>query len=464
MSKPKLDDFRPLLEGEETLLAGLSSGESVSIGGYDVPSADAGEARQVRGEFLRYLLLGGCKELKACGAHVHQKGVQTEGALITGVLNLQGCRVPCDIALFRCRFAAVPEFHSAEIDSLFLNESILPGLRADGLEAKRVVFFRGAEITGELRLHGAKLGGEFDCSDATLTDLRLNRAQVEGAFFLRGKARFTGLLDLRGAQFGEINDDAGCWPAAGDLLLNRCRYGAITGGPVTAAERIKWLSLQDESRWGDDFWPQPWEQCAKVLREMGHREDARLVLIEKEKRQRADRRKNKGFLAAFWLAIWDFLLAITVRYGHRPLLAFLWLISFWLVGVGVFTMAAQNHALKPNDVRIIRAAEWVACAPEYERDKALNQPEPRNHTGSSQLECFLAQDEAASYPKFNALVYSADTLLPVVAMEMQSYWIPDDSDRGVGMWARRFLWLQIMAGWALSLLAVAGFSGLIKSD
>lgn len=35
---------------------------------------------------------------------------------------------------------------------------------------------------------------------------------------------------------------------------------------------------------------------------------------------------------------------------------------------------------------------------------------------------------------------------------------------GVDMWARRFLWLQIIAGWALSLLAVAGFSGLIKSD
>jgi len=76
------------------------------------------------------------------------------------------------------------------------------------------------------------------------------------------------------------------------LLLNRCRYGAFTGGVVTAEGRIKWLSLQDEARWKQDFWPQPWEQCAKVLREMGHREDARAILIEMEKRQRADQRKR----------------------------------------------------------------------------------------------------------------------------------------------------------------------------
>jgi hypothetical protein len=71
------------------------------------------------------------------------------------------------------------------------------------------------------------------------------------------------------------------------LVLDRCRYGAFTGRGVTARERIDWLSRQDPSQFGADFWPQPWEQCAKVLREMGHRSDARLVLIDKEERQRA---------------------------------------------------------------------------------------------------------------------------------------------------------------------------------
>ena len=112
---------------------------------------------------------------------------------------------------------------------------------------------------------------------------------------------------------------------------------------------------------------------------------------------------------------------------------------------------------------MLRSAEWVACAPDYvpPEDTA---PAPRNETGDrSQLDCFLAQPEAQSYPAFRSGIYSADTLLPIVHLEMQEFWIPD-GDHPVGRWARSFLWLQIAMGWALSLLAVAGFSGLVKSD
>lgn len=47
---------------------------------------------------------------------------------------------------------------------------------------------------------------------------------------------------------------------------------------------------------------------------------------------------------------------------------------------------------------------------------------------------------------------------------MQGYWIPDDRAGWYGPFARGFLWLEIALGWALSLLAVAGFSGLIRTD
>lgn len=83
--------------------------------------------------------------------------------------------------------------------------------------------------------------------------------------------------------------------------------------------------------------------------------------------------------------------------------------------------------------------------------------------GETQYACYLRQPEAKSYPRFNAAFYSADTVLPVVSLEMQSYWLPND-ETTFGYWARYFLWFQIIAGWALTLLAVAGFSGLIKQD
>jgi hypothetical protein len=131
----------------------------------------------------------------------------------------------------------------------------------------------------------------------------------------------------------------------------------------------------------------------------------------------------------------------------------IWAIGFLLVGAVIFGNSAGFGEIKPNDPRILRAEEWVECAP----NGALGRDYPH------QVACFLDQPAAQSYPRFNAFVYSADTLVPVVSLEMQAYWIPDET-RPRGRWARVYLWLHIAAGWALTLLAVAGFSGLIRTD
>ena len=59
---------------------------------------------------------------------------------------------------------------------------------------------------------------------------------------------------------------------------------------MDAETRLDWLSRQTPERWGEDFWPQPYEQLAAVLGEMGHDEDKRRVLIEKERLSRRARR------------------------------------------------------------------------------------------------------------------------------------------------------------------------------
>ncbi len=360
-------------------------------------------------------------------------------------------------------------------------------LSADRLEARGNVFLRGVEAEGAIRLHGANLGGDLSCTGARLETLHLQGAKVDGAFYLRKKARVSGLLDLTDARFGSIVDVEECWPGQGGLVLDGCCYERF-GGLVTAEARIRWLDLQDPARWSVDFWPQPWEQCAKVLREMGHAEEARKVLIEKEKRQRAAVRRASGkvgsgseralawllavmvFAALSWEAgsllsfaalsagaavlvaahvpaIRDALFGALIAYGHRPRRAFLWLAVAWFIGGVLFQAAADQGQIKPNNVRAVMSAAWSGCA------GAANQPE-----------CFLEAPEGASYPRFNAWIYSADTLLPIVDLELQSYWIPAEEAGPLGAFARWFLWAQIAFGWALSLLAVAGFSGLIRRD
>jgi hypothetical protein len=128
-------------------------------------------------------------------------------------------------------------------------------------------------------------------------------------------------------------------------------------------------------------------------------------------------------------------------------------VGFLLLGWFIFALAGGHGAIKPNTPVILRADEWVQCDPKGAHRAA----------GETQLACFLRQSQALSYPRFNAFVYSADTLLPIVSLEMQGFWIPDDAVWR-GWLARYYLWFHITVGWALSLLAVAGFSGLVKSD
>jgi len=614
----EISDLGGLSRAERPVLAELDTGEVIVLGDGEVPKA-GDESREVRAGLIRILLLGSDPKHQP-----HEKGVRIGGAWIPDALDLEGCRIPRDIALISCRFDATPVLRSACIDGLFLNRGVVPGLSADGLEATGDVFLRGVKATGEVRLLGARLGGDLDCVGATFraeTDaegdpgnaLSADRLEAQGGVFLRGveatgavrlsgaklggslscvgatfraekdvagdpgdalsadgleakgnvflggvkatgavrlwrarlggsltctgatfraqkdadgdqgnaltadglktggsvflrhvkatgtirlnaavlgdslkcedlqifvgegsvdggipapalsarwlnaqslnlanKNEIGGLFDLTCAKFRAIEDANESWPRRGSLMLDQCVYDAFIGvAAVDSRTRLDWLDQMEPSRWGIDFWPQPYEQCAKVLREMGHGEDARAILIEKERRQRSARQARLNGVPKLWFGFWDRLLGVTVRYGRQPLWAFYWLFCFWLVGAGVFGVAEATGALKPNKEVVLRSDEWLACAEAG--------PE-------AQAACYLASGRGGSYPQFNRWIYSADTLLPIVSLEMQEYWIPDDRKGWPGWGARGYLWVHIAVGWALSLLAVAGFSGLVKSD
>ena len=80
-----------------------------------------------------------------------------------------------------------------------------------------------------------------------------------------------------------------------------------------------------------------------------------------------------------------------------------------------------------------------------------------------------------THPKFNALIYSLETFVPIVKLKLEEYWIPDANRGFVLLWFDRFplltvgglfrcyLWFHILAGWVLTTLWVAGFTGLLKS-
>jgi len=85
-----------------------------------------------------------------------------------------------------------------------------------------------------------------------------------------------------------------------------------------------------------------------------------------------------------------------------------------------------------------------------------------------------AQEEF-HYQTLHALLYSLDVFLSFVNLHQEHYWWPDEDACGAcpflgrrltvrGSSIQYYLWLQIIAGWILSAIFVAGVTGLIKGD
>ncbi len=79
------------------------------------------------------------------------------------------------------------------------------------------------------------------------------------------------------------------------------------------------------------------------------------------------------------------------------------------------------------------------------------------------------------YERLNPLLYSLDVFLPFVNLHQEHYWWPDADAHGEYMILKRkirvaggtlriYFWLQIIAGWLLSAIFIAGVTGLLRND
>ena len=225
-----LAGFQPLSAAESKIVAHLSMGDFDRLGDGLRPERED-PARVVRAEFLRFLILGKDE------FRLHEKGLRLTGAWVSGILDLEGCRVPRDIGLKDCHFDASPVLRSAIIDNLFLDGSSLPGLQADRLEARGCLSLRGAIVTGEIRLSGARTGDSIEADGATLAlpdGIVLEAAGLEarGGVQLRG-ANVRGGINLSGGRLvGDVNAVGARIERPGEVVLNL--DGMVAGGDLAA--------------------------------------------------------------------------------------------------------------------------------------------------------------------------------------------------------------------------------------
>lgn len=307
-----------------------------------------------------------------------------------------------------------------------------PGFAPEmGFEADGLVMFENTQVAAFFLVDRAKFGGKTTERHGFFAPgLSVRGVLIWHAVELQNGA----IVDLSGARFGSLLDEEKSWPAPGKLLIDGLTYEGFGGSssynpawisPVDAGSRLRWLALQP------GFHPQPYRQLAKVLVESGDDAGAMRVRIAAEDLRYAQ-------FGAFG-RLWGAFLKWTIGYGHRPLLAIFWMVGAVAVGWAVVRIGKRAGVMRLT---------WPETTPPPAGDST-----------------------AGLHP----LLYSLDVFLPFVNLHQEHYWWPDETASGEcsilgrrvsvrGSLLRYYLWLQIIAGWLLSAIFVAGVTGLIRGD
>ena len=410
-----------------------------------------------RGE-LRF---AGCRisgDLNLCNSnYMHELAIQADSCRVDGNVFLSGA-----VVNGRASFLGASVAGSLHLDDISLRPP-RGRLYADRVNVHGSLFLRSATIGADVRIVAARIGSNLELSGSRIAEgstIAVTGATIDRDLVMRD-VQFGGTLILSGVDVrGVISDTPNAWPEKGGLFLDSFTYRSFgLTSPNTARQRLPWLDRQLP------FAPDSYEQLAITLRRMGKDSDAKEVLFEKELRRRSHERARANAWKRLHLAVSDAVFRYTIGFGLRPFRAAIWLIVLWLVGAATFSVAYRSGGFKPNAANTLRSDDWVLSGvDDHVLVPSRRDVGRRSDEHQTQLEVFLGHPGAASYPAFSALVYSLDALVPLVDLELQDYWIPDENVGRAGFVARCYLWVHILFGWALSLLAVAGFSGLVRSD
>lgn len=434
----------------------------------DTPKAE----KQLRAELVRALALS---------EHTHPKGVRIDGAIITGLVDLDYCTVPGRLSLTHCKLPDGLSALDATIAALDLSGSTIGAVSIDGttiqgdlvladeFRAKSTVTLRSSSIQGDLScIHASFAGGEEPA-------LAAEYLRVSGVFYWRNVSVESGAVVLTGASVDALADDLKSWPKAGKLMIDGFTYERIVYGDTSAQRRLEWLAKHASN----DFQPQPYQQFARVVGDMGHRHDKSRVLMEMEAKLRVQQRKDiragggqfpKAIRPAMneirarlhWL--WDGVLRYLVGYGYRPWWALWWALPMVVLTTFLYQKVWDAGDFAPNHPPALMSAGWqnLATNPMIENPAAIWSCTPPSGADPSEYPC--QSQQGRDYETFKAPLYALDLFVPLIALGQDGAWAPSTSR---GRWGRVAHNLQIFIktlGWVITALVAGAVAGVIRND
>jgi len=363
------------------------------------------------------------KALVANQIHVDGSVFLRQGVHTSGEVQFIAAKVGVD---FDCNGAHFenPGERALSADRISIGSNAFFGR---GFALEGIIWMSGANIEGDLDFTGAKFGGKGE------NGINLETITVKKTlFWQKVELNDTTKINLNDSTVGRYLDNEASWPKAGNLFLFGFKYGRIAG-VSTARRRRDWLELQPPGNAS----LQPYQQLAAALREAGHDAQSKRVLIDKENKRYQQPGVNRI------TRLWSHVLRTTIGYGYAPRFALYWSLGVVLLGSLLFWSGNRQSLMSPVADGVYKDAAYLSSG---------TLPD--------------------GYQTFNAVIYSLDVFLPIVDLHQEATWQPNSSKRcfvggadfACGSLLRYYFWIQIVIGWALTTLAVAGFSGLVRKD
>ncbi len=463
-------ELEPLSDAEAEVLRCALEGQAAVLG--DVLPAPDAAGVSLRAGFVRYLALGGCEVNRP-----HPKGVSISGAVISGRIDLDMCQVPGRLELLKCRFEKGMRVVDAKLGALVLTGSRMPHLTAHGVVVDGNVWLNdGFKTKGPVDLSGATIGGQLSAVRAELENehgdaFAAQNARVAEMFLWRDVSVAKGAVRLTGMDVGALADDLKSWPGEGRLMMDGFAYGRFVYGDTSARGRLDWLAKHTSN----EFQPQPYQQLARVIGDMGHRHDRSRVLMAMERKMRVQQRKDMwtggsrvwpplrqpwNVVRTTFHGLWDRILRNLVGYGYRP-----WWALYWAIPIVALTALLAQKVwyegdFAPNAAPVLMSASWQKLA----TDASVENPAAFWACAAPADMSDCTQRAGRDYETFKAPLYALDLFVPLVNLGQDDAWAPSTSRSPWGRAAHNVIWLIKTLGWVMTAMVAGAVAGVIRND
>jgi uncharacterized protein YjbI with pentapeptide repeats len=421
----------PSLDGAQVTRNVIAGGYALSLDGAEITGNVFAGGLQAEGEVGAVgLRIGGALDVRkaelrnrdgdALGLDraeitggVFAEGLDAYGAVRAPVIRIGG---ELNLGKAKLRRAKAPSLDGAQVTRDVIAGGYALSLR--GAQMPGNVFAQGLEAYGEVRALGARIGGDLDLSEAKLRNgdgnaLNLESASIKRLILRLRRVDLDGRVRLYRAAITDLETDAG--PPA-PLVATGWEVTDIHG-PLRSdwAAARRWLETTTETS------AQPWHALAAVYERNGEPAGARSLRFAAANKVTRQSPLRTRLLRSVY--------GVVVGHGYHPLWAGFWL-AIVILAAGILVAANRADFVPNHDAANSAAIAYL---------QQTHNPPP-------------AQTPLKPFH------YALSTLLPTAVGNATSDW----TVRADATWLSPVLTLLKLTTWVLTVLLLAGVTGLLR--